>query len=179
MSWASYYNHALFGDVLLLIYEPEKRPFSYQKKGNVVAIYDDQQVLIGVNIFAFSSIMKMKAKGRIPFFPLPVFNVINNVLKNAALPPLENQTSSGFFIMTVKEILDDSMVLSYQNQTFKFPKIAVEINDQLLVASPGTILFNGKRVENYQILKENDMEFTSSTNYILFHQEKEEDFFLR
>ena len=43
MSWASYYHHALFGDVLLLIYEPEARPFSNQKKGNVVAIYDEKK----------------------------------------------------------------------------------------------------------------------------------------
>jgi len=80
MSWASYYHHALFGDVLLLIYEPDARPFYHQKKGNVVAIYDEKNTLIGVNIFDFSSLMKMKAKGRIPFFPHPVLEVINNIL---------------------------------------------------------------------------------------------------
>ena len=179
MSWASYYHHALFGDVLLLIYEPEARPFSNQKKGNVVAIYDEKNTLIGVNIFDFSSFMKMKAKGRIPVFPHPVLEVINNILKNADLPTLEEPKTSGFIIDTVKEIKENTMIVSYQNQEFEMKRIPILVGEQLLIALPETILFNGKKVHEYYPIKENEMEALTSNEYIVFHREKEEDFFLR
>lgn len=83
-----FYNRAAIGDVLLIVYNNDAIPNRIIKNGNVVALYNDDN-LVGINIFDISKIIKIFHKGEIDD-PTPAFiEIINHILINANLKPLE------------------------------------------------------------------------------------------
>ena len=83
-----FYNRAAIGDVLLIVYNNDAIPNKTTKNGNVVALYNDDN-LVGINIFDISKIIKIFHNGEIED-PMPAFiEIINHILKNANLKPLE------------------------------------------------------------------------------------------
>ncbi|EKU50253.1 YtpR family tRNA-binding protein [Staphylococcus massiliensis] len=59
-----FYNKEAVGDVLFLQIEPVEGPFDYEKKGNVVKITKDNDV-VGFNIFDASNTMTIEGNGHI------------------------------------------------------------------------------------------------------------------
>lgn len=83
-----YYNRQAVGDVLLIIYDNNAIPNKIITNDNVVALYKDG-ILIGVNIFDFSKIVRIFHNGEIDE-PTPEFiKIINHILINANIEPLE------------------------------------------------------------------------------------------
>lgn len=105
MKYAIYYNYKTIGDVLMIVFESNEKPDKVVKKGDVVILYK-QDKLIGINISNFSDVMKLKVDGFIPLINKKMLEVINDLLKNADLTPLEEQKESGYRIAKIVD-LDD------------------------------------------------------------------------
>ena len=63
-----YYHYPFFGDVLLVDLDSEAIPTAYQRDGDVVTIFSEGRI-VGVNLFRFSEVAKIRSSGRI-FLPL-------------------------------------------------------------------------------------------------------------
>lgn len=98
-----FYNFKTIGDVLLIVFKPLEIPDEVIKKENVVVLKKAGEV-IGVNIFDISKIMKIKANGFIPLVDDKVLEVINHILENHDIEPLEKLDNSGFKVAKIVDI---------------------------------------------------------------------------
>ena len=101
--YALYYNKETIGDCLMIVFESNTIPTRVEKQDNVVALYSHEE-LIGINIFNISHIMKIKAHGFIPVIDEQVLKIINSILENAKLEPLDPNAGSGFKVAIIEEI---------------------------------------------------------------------------
>lgn len=153
-----FYDYHAIGDVLMIVFDNKKKTTRIEKKDNCVALYNGEE-LIGVNILNISQIVRIKASGMILQPALEFIDVIDHILVNAGLESLPKQTSSGFVVAqilesipdvdgkhsTVKIDLDRRVIYARAN----FP--IIPLNAMVVVALPGTILFDGETVEVAQI----------------------------
>ncbi len=98
-----FYNFKTIGDVLLIVFKPLETPDEVIKKENVVVLKKCGEV-IGINIFDISKIMKIKANGFIPRVDDKVLEVINHILENHDIEPLEKLDNSGFKVAKIVDI---------------------------------------------------------------------------
>lgn len=158
--YSLFYNKDLIGDVLMIVYNQGKIPNKSIKEENIVKIYSDDE-LIGINIFNISSIVKIHAKGLIPLPANEFVDVINTLLAQHNLDKLEYKKESGFKIGKViscdehpesdhlhilkvdvgNEILD--IVCGANN---------VAVNKIVVVATLGTMMFDGSTIETGKLL---------------------------
>ena len=101
--YALYYNKETIGDCLMIVFESNTTPTKVEKNDNVVSLYAHDE-LIGVNIFNISQIMKIKAHGFIPIIDENVLKIINSILQNANIEPLDPNIGSGFKVALIEEI---------------------------------------------------------------------------
>ena len=79
--YSLFYSYKNIGDVLIVIFDNDKKPTRSERKGNVEVIYN-QEDIIGYNIFDIRNIVKIKTEGLI-YLPSPaLISVINTILKN-------------------------------------------------------------------------------------------------
>jgi len=97
-----FYNYKTIGDVLLIVFDGVEIPDRVDKRDDVVALYKGNEI-IGINIFNFSEIVKLKVNGLIPVINEKFFEIINNILKNHDLPLLDYQKDSGFKVASILE----------------------------------------------------------------------------
>lgn len=158
--YSLFYNYKLLGDILFIIYDNELIPTSKEVDYDVTKIYY-QEKLIGINIFNFSKIIKIKANGLIPLPNNELIDVINSVLKNHNLESLPYKNESGFKIGKIisleehpesdhlhilkvdigSEILD--IVCGASN---------VSLNAIVVVATLGTTMFDGSVIKKGKLL---------------------------
>lgn len=103
MKYAIYYNYKTIGDVLMIVFNSNAKPDRVVKKNDVVALYKDD-TLIGINILNFSDVMKLKVDGFIPLINKKMLEVVNDLLVNASLSPLEEEKESGFRVALIKDL---------------------------------------------------------------------------
>lgn len=103
MKYAIYYNYKTIGDVLMIVFNSNAKPDRVVKKNDVVALYKDD-TLIGINILNFSDVMKLKVDGFIPLINKKMLEVVNDLLVNASLSPLEEEKESGFRVAIIKDL---------------------------------------------------------------------------
>lgn len=151
--WAAYYHYHTTQDTLMIVIDPHLYPSKVVKHDEVIALYDNDQ-LIGINILDFSNTIKMKTKGRIMYLPPLVLKVINDKLHNAGLEELHEDSTSGFIVGQVKEVLGDLVTISLGEEvvTIKTNR-KVSIDSKVVLARKGIILFNLDKVnEDYRLL---------------------------
>jgi len=147
-----FYDYHTIGDVLMIVFNNQKKADRIDKKGNTVAIYSHDE-LIGVNLFDISNIVRIKAQGMI-HNPAPAFiEVINHVLVNDGLSPLPLQTDSGFIVGQILEVIEEENAtpiakidLGSRVIYVKALKPSLPVNRLVVIALPGTILGNGQTV---------------------------------
>ena len=98
-----FYNYKTLGDVLLIVFKPTENPDEVIKMDDVVVLKKNNEV-IGINIFNISKIMKIKANGFIPLVEDKVLNIINHILENHQVKPLEKLDNSGFKVAQIVDI---------------------------------------------------------------------------
>ena len=59
-----FYNYHTLGDVLMIVFNNQKRATHFDKRNDVTLIYSDFE-LIGINLFNISKIVRIKAQGMI------------------------------------------------------------------------------------------------------------------
>ena len=77
MKAAFFYNYRLTGDVLLVDINNQLIPNRHESKGDVTLVYSND-VLVGINIFNISKVIKLKTEGRIVLPPDTLIDFINN-----------------------------------------------------------------------------------------------------
>lgn len=101
--YALFYNYKTIGDVLLIVFKPLEIPDEVNKLDDVVVLKKNNEI-IGINIFNISKIMKIKANGYLPIVDEKVLSVINHILENHGVKPLEKLENSGFKVAQIVEI---------------------------------------------------------------------------
>ncbi len=148
-----YYAYKTIGDVLIVNIEPDLFPTSYVKKGDVVAIYNNEK-LIGYNIFSFSRVVKIKMVGILYHPENVMIDIINSMLTNAGLETLAYVKESGFVVGEVKECIElehDFMTLIDIKDRIVagLNKTMLNPGDKVVVAKEGTTLRDGKIVKQH------------------------------
>lgn len=160
MNYSLFYNLKLIGDILLVIFDEEVIPNRSEKKDDdLVFIYHDND-LIGINIFNFSKLIKLKSSGLIPLPNNEFIDVLNSRLKKYEIK-LPYKVESGFKIGKIidleehpesshlhllkvdigSEILD--IVCGASN---------VKLNAIVVVATVGTTMFDGSLIKKGKLL---------------------------
>lgn len=167
-----YYNYKTIGDVLIIEFIPEFYPNRIVKSNDVVSLYKDD-ILIGINIFNISNIIKIKANGIIYKINDKVLEVINSILKNEGLNELSKLNDSGIKVCKIKEINEHPLSehLHLVKVSIGSDKLidvvcgAYNIKEDMktLYASLGSFLPNGKRILPSKLLKEDSFGMLCST----------------
>jgi tRNA-binding EMAP/Myf-like protein len=146
-----FYDQKSMGDVLFILLNPEEKVEKVVKKDAVAALYHGD-ALVGINIFDFSKVVKLKANG-ILFAPKKeLLDVINAILANASLAPLPLNENSGYQVAEITALeehpLDEKahiVTLSMGEKSLTtvswYPTLSV--GKKVVVALDGTILRDG------------------------------------
>lgn len=148
-----FYNHKSVGDVLMIIFKPSIYPNKTIKHENVASLYYNDE-LIGVNIFEFSKICKIHSEGMIVAPSSKLIEIINHILINSGLTKLD-EIDSGFVVGKVISCVDHP-----NSDHLHVTKVDIgsEVLDivcgaanvcegiKVVVAKPGTIMFDGTQI---------------------------------
>ena len=161
MKYGVYYNHETIGDILLIVFEPNIIPNKFIKHDNVVALYNNDK-LVGYNFLNISEDIKIKADGYIPVMNDKVIDVLNYILKNHNLEPLDYLHESGFKVALIKEMEDhpDSdhlHILKVDVGEEKLLNIVcgsynAKVGLKVVCASNGTFMPNGQQIIAGEVL---------------------------
>ena len=155
--YSMHYSYKGIGDVLIIIFDNEKEATRSQSIDRVTVIYHEDKI-IGYNIFNIKDIVKIKNDGMI-YLPTKEFiQIVNSILINAKLEPLQYKENSGFFTGTVKKIEDmknHQKYITIESGKDILNSVIVDeelkIDDDIVVAKVGTRLPNGNVVKEYKI----------------------------
>ena len=162
MEYSLFYNYKLIGDVLMIVYDQEKIPTSKVEEDNVVKIYYND-TLIGVNIFNFSSIVKVKSKGLIPLPNNALIDVINTILEGHNIEKLPYKKESGFRIgkiLSVEEHPESThlhiLKVDVGSEILDIVCGAANVKENavVVVATIGTTMFDGTVIKTGKLLGE-------------------------
>lgn len=162
MEYSLFYNYKLIGDVLMIVYDQEKIPTSKVEEDNVVKIYYND-TLIGVNIFNFSSIVKVKSKGLIPLPNNALIDVINTILEGHNIEKLPYKKESGFRIgkiLSVEEHPESThlhiLKVDVGSEILDIVCGAANVKENavVVVATIGTTMFDGTVIKPGKLLGE-------------------------
>lgn len=158
--YSLFYNYKLLGDILFIIFDNEKIPNNVVKEDNVTKIYY-QDNLIGVNIFNFSKIIKIKANGLIPLPNKELINVINSILSQHNIDNLPYKEESGFKIGKILSVeehpeSDHLHILKVDIGSEILDIVCgaynVKVDAIVVVATLGTTMFDGSVIKKGKLL---------------------------
>ena len=147
-----FYNHPALKDVLIIVIDPEARVLKSETHNNVVALYGENDKLVGYNIFHIDDVMKIKANGVIFVPDAKLLEVINSLLEREGLAPLPEIKDSGYrvakVLSTEEHPLDEkALILKLQCGENTYETVSnlkgIEEGSMVVVALDGTILFDG------------------------------------
>ena len=197
-----FYNHPALKDVLIIAIDPEARVLKSETHNNVVALYGENDKLVGYNIFHIDDVMKIKANGVIFVPDAKLLEVINSLLEREGLAPLPEIKDSGYrvakVLSTEEHPLDEkALILKLKCGEKTYETVSslkgIKEGSMVVVALDGTILFDGS-VYHAAVIKNinNDVKVLSPVELRLEGSEKDaflldddpsfkdgEDFFIR
>lgn len=162
MNYSLFYNYKLMGDVLMIVFDNESIPTHKDVEDNVVKIYYNDK-LIGINIFEFSEVVKIKSNGLITLPNTALIDIINDILKNHNIECLPYKTESGFKIgkiLSVEEHPESThlhlLKVDVGNEVLDIVCGAqnVAVNAVVVVATIGTTMFDGTVIKPGKLLGE-------------------------
>ena len=151
--YSLYYSYKSKGDVLIIYFNSEKEPTESKNRGRVTVIYSNNEV-IGYQIPNIKDIIKIRNEGMIYLPNKEIIMVINSILANEGLEPLEEKEHSGYFVK--------------------------EVNGQkVVVAIPGTTLNDGTITKDEHICTYKDLGISDEEEILLLDKDAEvgKDFF--
>jgi tRNA-binding protein len=197
-----FYNHQAIKDVLIVVIEPEARVLKSETHNNVIALYGEDNKLVGYNIFHIDDVMKIKANGVIFVPDSKLLEVVNSLLEREGLAPLPEVKDSGYrvakVLSTEEHPLDEkALILKLQCGDKTYETVSslkgIKEGSMVVVALDGTILYDGS-VYHSAVIKNinNDVKVLSPIELKFEGSEKEaflldddpsfkegEDFFVR
>ena len=146
-SYGIYYSYKAIGDVVIVMFDnlPATRS---ENKGRVTVIYNGNNV-IGYNIYNVKEVIKIKNEGLIHLPSSALVEVLNTMLINAEVTPLDIFEHSGYYTAQVVEINGDLITLSTGINTYATKsKQPLKVNDKVVLAKAGTHLASGEIVKD-------------------------------
>ncbi len=98
-----YYNKAVKGDVLFVVFDPDKKITSSENKGDVTLLYADKE-LVGMNIFNISSYYKSLHQGAYLKEDEELLMAVNSLLRSLDIAEIEKNKTSGYIVAEIKEL---------------------------------------------------------------------------
>lgn len=197
-----FYNHQALKDVLIIVIDPEARVLKSEAHHDVVALYGENDKLVGYNIFHIDDVLKIKANGAIFTPDAKLLEVINSLLEREGLSALPETKDSGYrvakVLSTEEHPLDEkALILKLQCGEKTYETVSslkgIKEGSMVVVALDGTILYDGsvyhaaviKNINNdVKVLSPIELKFEGSEKEAFLLDEdpsfKEgEDFFVR
>ncbi|MCR5692482.1 MAG: DUF4479 domain-containing protein [Bacilli bacterium] len=197
-----FYNHQALKDVLIIVIDPEARVLKSEAHHDVVALYGENDKLVGYNLFHIDEVLKIKANGAIFTPDAKLLEVINSLLEREGLSALPEMKDSGYrvakVLSTEEHPLDEkALILKLQCGEKTYETVSslkgIKEGSMVVVALDGTILYDGS-VYHAEVIKNinNDVKVLSPIELKFEGSEKEaflldedpsfkegEDFFVR
>lgn len=197
-----FYNHQALKDVIIIVIDPEARVLKSEAHHDVVALYGENDKLVGYNIFHIDDVLKIKANGAIFTPDAKLLEVINSLLEREGLSALPETKDSGYrvakVLSTEEHPLDEkALILKLQCGEKTYETVSslkgIKEGSMVVVALDGTILYDGsvyhaaviKNINNdVKVLSPIELKFEGSEKEAFLLDEdpsfKEgEDFFVR
>lgn len=98
-----YYNHEIPLDVFFVVISPDKKVTKSERKGDVVALFSEEEI-VGYNIFNAKNHIGGLKDGAYLKEDEKTFAEVNNALSENGFSPLEKNSSSGYRVATIKAL---------------------------------------------------------------------------
>ena len=146
--YALYYSYKRLGDVVICVFNNEKKATRSETRGRVIINYSNDEI-VGYNIKDIKDIVKIKNEGMIYFPSKALIDVLNTILSTANVEPLEYKDNSGYFIGQVIEKDELYLTIDCGGSTYNcvINDNTVNVNDKVVIAKVGTYLSNGEVVK--------------------------------
>ena len=126
--YSLYYSYKNNGDVLIITFDGEKEATKSENRGRVTIIYNNSEI-IGYQINNIKEIIKIKSEGMIYLPNKEMVEVINSILKNAKLEPLEEKENSGYF---TAEVDGKKVVVRNKNHICTYKDLGISEEEEIL-----------------------------------------------
>ena len=83
-SFALFYNHLCLGDTIVMVSNFSATIKRWERKDDVVAIYDEKDNVVGINIFNTLNTLKIKALGLLHTVSKPVEEIVKDIVYGVA-----------------------------------------------------------------------------------------------
>jgi len=146
-----FYNEKVTGDILYAVLNSEEKPSRIEKKGNVAAIYQGDE-LIGINFFEASKLARLPSAGILYAPKDELIDALNKAIAAVGLAPLAYTRNSGFHVAKIFALeehpLDEkaqivTLGLGEKKMTTVSWYANLAVGDFVVVALDGTILRDG------------------------------------
>ena len=146
-----FYNKPVTGDILFIVMASEKKPSRVERKGDVAAIYQGDE-LIGINLFNAQKIFPFPNEGILYAPCKKLIAAVNKAVLEAGISPLPESGDSGFHVAKIVGLeehpLDEkaqivSLDLGERKATTVSAYPNLSLGDEVVVALDGTILRDG------------------------------------
>ncbi len=153
-----YYNHEMPGDVLFVVFDPEKKITSSRKNGDIVTLFSNDE-RVGINIFNISSYVSIPHDGAFLQQDNEILNAVNSLLSSSSLPMVPPNTNSGFFVATVTALeehpLDEkasivSLSMGEKNVSTVTRYSNLKVGDKVVVETDGCLDYEGSIFHSHQ-----------------------------
>lgn len=145
--YSIYYSYKGIGDVIIVIFDNEKKATRHERKGRVEVIYHEDEI-IGYNIFDIKDIIKIKSEGQIHLPSRALIEVINTMLTNAKVPTLDIHDHSGYWTAEVVDVNDEIATITLGKEMVHAidKSHSLKKGDKVVIMKAGYRLSNGKIV---------------------------------
>ncbi len=126
--YSLYYSYKNKGDVLIITFDGEKEATKSENRERVTIIYNNSEI-IGYQIKNIKEIIKIKSEGMIYLPNKEMVEVINSILKNAKLEPLEEKENSGYF---TAEVDGKKVVVRNKNHICTYKDLGISEEEEIL-----------------------------------------------
>ncbi len=150
-----YYNHEIPGDVLFVLFHPEKKVTSSTRNGDIVILLSNDE-RVGMNIFNISSYVSIPHDGAFFRDDGEILSAVNSLLSSFSLPLISPNDNSGFFVATITALeehpLDEkASIVSLLLKEKKLGTVTryanLKIGDKVVVEVNGCLDYEGSLFE--------------------------------
>lgn len=146
-SFALFYNHLCLGDTIVMVSNFSATVKRWERKGDVVVIYDDKNNIIGINIFNTLNTLKIKALGLLHVVSKPVEEIVKDIVYEAIGLEIDIEKNT-YILGKVISIEGKNIEVDINGNTiYCYSDSNVNIDDYVVVARNNERLPNGRLVK--------------------------------
>lgn len=147
-SFALFYNHLCLGDTIVMVSDFSATIKRWERKDDVVAIYDEKDNVVGINIFNTLNTLKIKALGLLHTVSKPVEEIVKDIVYEALGLEIEIEKNT-YVLGKVISVEEKNIEVDINGNTI-YCKSDSNVNedDYVVVARNNERLPNGRLVKD-------------------------------